>query len=221
MKFYTARQAIHDAYALHLRSKGFEVNQVSAVSKPDWSAQMARIQRMKEQPRVAALAEFAPVGHYRGDQSVKLDTDRLIWDSVQAGRVIAAVEALPMPMRDWVVWCYGPWGHAFEMNAQASLFGWISEQLDAAITGCQRRYRQVVVGKIRNVVAYTIIDYRHWMATDQHLYSNKAIKKNCRIQHGNWSRDFKQWQLWAHRLSDELDAKALPSVGKVLGGIDK
>ena len=110
MKFYTARQAIHDAYALHLRSKGFEVNQVSAVSKPDWSAQMARIQRMKEQPRVAALAEFAPVGHYRGEQSVKLDTDRLIWDSVQAGWVIAAVEVLPPHLKAWCYWCYTPLG---------------------------------------------------------------------------------------------------------------
>ncbi len=26
MKFYSARQAIHDAYAIHLTSKGFEVN---------------------------------------------------------------------------------------------------------------------------------------------------------------------------------------------------
>ena len=30
MKFYSARQAIHDAYAIHLTSKGFEVNPLAS-----------------------------------------------------------------------------------------------------------------------------------------------------------------------------------------------
>lgn len=30
MKFYSERQAIHDAYAIHLTSKGFEVNPLAS-----------------------------------------------------------------------------------------------------------------------------------------------------------------------------------------------
>ena len=71
MKFYSARQAIHDAYAIHMLSKGFEVNPL-------------------------------PGG--------TVDTDRLIWDSKDAGKVIAVVEALPDHLRAWCYWCYSPLG---------------------------------------------------------------------------------------------------------------
>ena len=43
MKFYSARQAIHDAYAIHMRSKGFEVNLMAAVSELDVLGELSKM----------------------------------------------------------------------------------------------------------------------------------------------------------------------------------
>ena len=57
MKFYSARQAIFEAYAIHLKSKGFDVDMIRATGKPDndrliWNA--------KEAGRVIAKVESLP-----------------------------------------------------------------------------------------------------------------------------------------------------------------
>ena len=125
MKFKSARQAIHDAYAIHMKSKGFEANLVAAVSELDASAEQAKMQRqldrlqgkeltqlqtLKKQQLVERINNFAPVTFAHGDRSSKVDPDRLIADATDAAKVIAIVESLPPHLKTWCYWCYSPLG---------------------------------------------------------------------------------------------------------------
>ncbi|WP_163371060.1 hypothetical protein [Endozoicomonas acroporae] len=127
MKFYSARQAIHDAYAIHMRSKGFEVNLTAAVSELDVLGELAKMrrqldrlpeddrltpaQRRQKAELVARLEGWAPVSFAHGDRSTKVDADRLIWDSKDAAKVISVVEKLPAHLKAWCYWCYSPLGN--------------------------------------------------------------------------------------------------------------
>ncbi len=126
MKFYSARQAIHDAYAIHMRSKGFEVNLTAAVSELDvlgeFSKMRRQLDRLPEDGRLtptqkrqksellAKLEGWAPVSFAHGDRFSKVDADRSIWDSKDAAKVIAVVEKLPVHLKTWCYWCYSPFG---------------------------------------------------------------------------------------------------------------
>ncbi|WP_067518584.1 hypothetical protein [Endozoicomonas ascidiicola] len=135
MKFHSARQAIHDAYAIHMRSKGFEVNLAAAVSQLDalkeLSAMHRKLGRMSEetptQKRQKAvfqrkIEQYAPVSFAHGDRSTKMDVDQLIWDSKDAAKVIAVVEKFPAHLKAWCYWCYSPLGDTNQ--------GWF-KQIDA------------------------------------------------------------------------------------------
>ncbi|WP_299733878.1 hypothetical protein [uncultured Endozoicomonas sp.] len=126
MKFYTARQAIHDAYAIHMRSKGFEVNLTAAVSELDvlkelsamrrkldkWQndEQLTPAQKRQKAELLTKIDQYAPVAFAHGDRSSKVDADRLIWDSKDAAKVISVVEGLPVHLKAWCYWCYSPLG---------------------------------------------------------------------------------------------------------------
>ena len=116
------RKQIHDAYALHMTSKGFEVKHTAAIKAIDVEAELAKRQLAlvhaeepgrtdKYRERMAARVEqYAPVAHIRGDHSVKFDSDRAIFEGVEAGKIIAQVEALPPHLKAWCYWAYTPFG---------------------------------------------------------------------------------------------------------------
>ena len=108
MRFTSARQAIHDAYAMNLTSKGFEVKPTVAVRKPDFAAFLRNTHRKKLKKRKQLLDEFNPVGFYRDNQSYRQTINHRICDTVEAGMIIAVVDSLPEPIKSWAVWAYGP-----------------------------------------------------------------------------------------------------------------
>ena len=176
MKFYSARQAIHDAYAIHLTSKGFEVN---------------------------------PLAFRAGGQSSKLDNDWLICNAVEAGMVITVVEKLEEPFRSWAKWAYGPRTEHF-LPEQGRFFDWLEQDVTERLASSERDYREVTKQRIRDVVAYTVLDYRSYAINGRHLYPTNLIIKKCRIQKQNWRRDFLFWQDYYWKLCDEhMDKRSL------------
>ncbi|WP_163372648.1 bacteriophage antitermination protein Q [Endozoicomonas acroporae] len=176
MKFYSARQAIHDAYAIHLTSRGFEVN---------------------------------PLAFRAGSQSSKLDNNLLICNAVEAGKVIAAVEKLDEPFRSWAKWAYAPRTEHF-MPEQGRFFQWLEQDVTEQLAKSGRDYREATKQRIRDVVAYTVLDYRSYVTNGQHLYPSSLIIKKCRIQKQNWKRDFQMWHAKYWNVCDKiLDANTL------------
>lgn len=216
MKFFSARQAIHDAYAIHLTSKGFEVNLVSATRKPDFSDGLTSIHRCKDATRAQKLAEFNPVGFYAEDRSQKQNNDSRICDAVEAGMVIAAVESLEEPFQSWAKWAYGPRTEHF-LPEQGRFFQWLEQDVSEKLASSERDYRETTRQRIKDVVAYTVLDYRSYVTTGRHIYPSSLIIKKCRIQRQNWKRDFQQWQEDYWGVCDGcLDRRALFPVGRII-----
>lgn len=99
-----------------------------ALREPDFSGYLRKAHRKHhddeardEQKRAELLSSFHPVGHYQEDRSVKLDANRLISDSAEAGKIIAAVERLPDHLKSWCYWCYSPLGQLDSSSNQSLL----------------------------------------------------------------------------------------------------
>lgn len=143
-------------------------------------------------------------------------SNSLIASAIEAGKVIAVVESLPRHLRHWAVWAYGPESERFSLAAQGGLFEWLVKYLDQLIAGSERKYRTATVAKIRDVVAYAVLNYRSRSLCGRDIHQIKEIKKGCGIQNGHWARDFLLWYNWALVLCEWLDVKTLPPVGKLL-----
>ncbi|MGI9276857.1 MAG: hypothetical protein ACR2PT_18675 [Endozoicomonas sp.] len=174
----SARRAVHDAYAIQLRTSDPELRTVASSSR-DISADAA-------------------------------------WSGLQAGKIIAAIEAQPVHLGSWLVWAYGPRVSSFEMPAQARVFDWLSAVSQKEINESQRQYRVATQKKIRDVIAWTVMDYRHFQMTEEHLYPVSEIKKRCQIRHANWKRDFQLWFHWTWMLCEQLDQEGLAPLEDVL-----
>ena len=188
-----ARSAIHDAYSIQLRSKGFDAFE----------------------PRIGGTG---------------FDSDYAICDGVMAGRVMALVDALPDLLRHWLVWMYCPavkatnllQSHGIRLSvsehaAQGKVFSWLNDEVGIRLLESDKKYRSATLTKIRDVVAWTVLDYRESICTDKHPYPVSEIKKLCGIAHNNWRRDFACWHQVALDICDALDREALRPVGKMLG----
>ena len=179
MKFYSARQAIHDAYAIHLRSKGFEIN---------------------------------PVSFRSANGSQKQNNDQRICNAVEAGKIIAAVESLEEPFRSWAKWAYGPRTQEF-LPEQAKFFQWLEQDVNQRLASSEREYRDTTLQRIRDVVAYTVLDYRGYAVNERHLYTASLIIRKCRIQRQNWRRDFERWwEVYWDQCDRNLDYACLTKV---------
>ena len=174
-----ARQAIWEAYAIHLTSKGFDVLDL-------------------------------------GGSTNTASNNALICNAVQAGKVIAVIESLPAHVRAWAVWAYGPRTENFGLSAQGAFFEWLVDDVAIRLLESKRRYGTGAAGKVRDVVAYTVMDYRHKVTIGKHLHTVAGIKKRCGIQHSNWKRDFADWRDCYIAVCDELDRQALRPLGSVL-----
>ena len=183
MKLRSARQAIHDAYALHLTGKSIGID-----------------------PR-----EFWQEG-----SSKKPDNNRQVCDAVEAGMIIAAVERLEEPYCSWAKWAYGPRVEQ-TLPEQARFFHWLEQDVMNRLVGMERNYRQATRDKIRDVVAYTVLDYRSYAVTERHRYPVKRIIKRCKIHRGNWQRDFQPWHDHYWNFCDrQLDRTVLIPVARVV-----
>ena len=157
MKFYSARQAIHDAYAIHLTSKGFEVN---------------------------------PLASRTGSHSIKQGNDLLICNAVEAGKIIAAVEKLDEPFRSWAKWVYAPRTEQL-MPEQGRFFKLLEQDVTEQLVKSERDYREATKQRIRDVVAYTVMDYRSYMTNGRHLYPTSLIIKNAGFRNKTGGEIFK------------------------------
>ncbi len=221
MRFTSARQAIHDAYAMNLTSKGFEVKQTIAVRKPDFAAFLRNTHRKKIKKRKQLLAEFNPVGFYRDDQSHRQTINHRICDTVEAGMIIAVVESLPEPIKSWAVWAYGPQSRDY-LREQGRFFSWLDRDVENNFAAIDRNYRPATRLKIRSVVAYTVTDYRRFILSGEHICPVKEIIKRCNIQRQNWKRDYQHWHEYYWNLCDTyLDRGCLPVVARVVGRISE
>ena len=212
----SARRAIHDAYAINLTSRGFEVKHTAAVTKPDFSSYLFSVNRRLPDNRVKLLAEFKPVGFYTGDYVPGGDNNQTICNTAEAGVIISAVQSLPEPFQSWAIWAYGPQTEHFKPE-QTRFFCWLENDIQNNLEAIQRKYKKPAIQKIRQVVAYTVLNYRAYLVNGTRPYPDSRIVKECRIQRQNWKKDYQSWSryYWL-RCDNYLDAKALRPVGKAV-----
>ena len=152
----------------------------------------------------------------RTTSGTKNISNSLIAAGCEAGKLISVVESLPRHIRHWAVWAYGPQVERFELPAQAGLFTWLSDQVDFVLDASGREYGESMRERIRSVVAYTVINHRHFSNARKPLHPVSEIKKLCKIHHQSWQRDFQPWKEWAELLCADLDRLSLPVVSKLL-----
>lgn len=149
-------------------------------------------------------------------RSTKNNSASLIASGIEAGKVIAVVEALPKQLRHWAVWAYGPEAESFSLSAQAGFFKWLVERVDQALANSERQYREATAAKIRDVIAHAVLNHRSRSSNGRDLTPLKEIKRQCGIRPDKWLRDFAPWYSWMLDLCSWLDRKTLPPVGKLL-----
>lgn len=101
-------KAIHDAYGINLRSSAdTEVTRTKRLSVEQRLLELNRPWKKGDSKRLAILHAYKPVCT-RADNRTKTSVNNIIASQVVAGKVIAAVEALPDVQKAWVKWCYAP-----------------------------------------------------------------------------------------------------------------
>ncbi|WP_257282134.1 hypothetical protein [Endozoicomonas sp. ISHI1] len=188
MQFKSASQAIHDAYALGFKNKGLDVHRM-------------------------LTADFKSSRGYK-------DRNWQHVDECESGLILLALAELQPHLQDWAVWCHGP-RVAEYLPEQGRFFEWLNQEVGIRLLEYELEYRkkpfsEAVSSKIRDVVAYTALNYRHFTTTGQHQYSDSDIQKEASIHRQNWKRDYERWQSYAWRLFDELDRQILPLVAGVV-----
>ena len=151
MKWTSARQAIHDGYATHLTSKGFEVNQTAPVRKPDFFSVLNSIHKAREVKREEKLAQFCPVGFYRENRTRKQVNNHQVCHAVEAGLIISAVEGLKEPFKSWAKWAYGPRTQEY-LPEQARFFRWLDQDVSDKLASSERKYKEATQRRIRDVL---------------------------------------------------------------------
>lgn len=183
MKLRSARQVIHDAYALHLMGKSTGID---------------------------------PKEFWQESQSRKPDNNQQVCNAVEAGMVIATVESLPEPYCSWAKWAYGPQTER-TLPEQGRFFQWLEQDVNCRLESMEHNYRQATRNKIRDVVAYTVLDYRSYAVNERHSYPVSQIIKRCKIHRGNWQRDFQPWHEHYWTVCDrQMDRTALIPVADTL-----
>ncbi len=191
MKLHSASQAIHEAYALGFKGKGLDIKKML-------SADFKSSRGFKD----------------RNWQHV---------NECEAGLILLALAELDPHLQAWAVWCHGPRVPEY-LPEQGKFFEWLNNDVGIQLLEYELEHRKkpfsdAVCSKIRDVVAYTALDYRHFSAIGKHLYSDSQIQKEAGIHRQNWKRDYQRWQSYAWRLFDELDRMLLPLVGGVVSEI--
>ena len=183
MKLRSARQVIHDAYALHLMGNSTGLD---------------------------------PKAFWREGQAKKPNNNQQVCNAVEAGLVIATVESLAEPYCSWAKWAYGPQTE-HTLPEQGRFFQWLEQDVNCRLDSMERDYRQATRHKIRDVVAYTVLDYRSYAVNERHLYPVSQIIKRGKIHRGNWQRDFQPWHEHYWTVCDrQLDRTVLIPVAKTL-----
>ena len=216
MKLRSAREAIHDAYATHLTSKGFEASFVSPAKKPDFGHFYRSVHSLNENRRERRISEFSPVGFYSGDRSDRSNNNASVCHAAEAGMVISTVENLPEPFKSWAKFAYGPRTQEF-LPEQAQFFRWLENDVVENFENINRVYRKATKDKIRDVVAYAVLDYRSYSISERHLYPVSLVISRCGIIRQNWNRDFLPWHRYYWNLCDSfLDQTCLPPVAQIV-----
>ncbi|WP_419831252.1 hypothetical protein [Endozoicomonas atrinae] len=179
MILLSARQAIHDAYAVHLTGKSYAID---------------------------------PQEFWESNQGKNPNINQQICNAVEAGMIISTVEGLDEPYKSWAKWAYAP-RTEHHLPDQGRFFEWLDRDVRQNLESIERKYREVTKEKIRDVVAYAVLDYRAFVINEIHLYPVSLIINRCNIQRQNWKRDFEPWHEYYWQFCDQqLDRMALVPV---------
>ena len=141
-------------------------------------------------------------------------------DEVESGIIQAALSRLPDHLQAWAIWCHGPRVPEF-LPEQGRFFAWLNDDVAIRLLSTDKNYHAATCDKIRDLVAYTAMDYRHYTATGEHLYPVRVIRKRCGILRQNWKPNFVEFHEHYWQLFDQvLDRTVLSVVAQALDRIN-
>jgi hypothetical protein len=169
MIFKSAGQAIHDAYAIHLRTPEFGATRSGGAT--NYSSQVA--------------------------------------NCVEAGKVIAVVEALPTDTRHWLMFCYGP-ACSHYMKSAWHVAGVLWEQMQQH--GISDKKRLAISG-LCMIVAQ---DFQAKLLRGEVTHAPGKVAKLLGVSPDHYRRDYGPWINRMERVLDAWDAEGLCAVGAVV-----
>lgn len=187
MRFEHARQAIHDAYAIHHRGGNPEVTGASSLPAC----------RGKNKARASATV-------------TKKGNPWAIVDQVEAGKIIAAVEALPAVARAWMLFAYAPsrfaGQHVVEQlieHAYGAIFGTDGDSWSGKAVKTQRVLR---------LVSTALQDLAHSLVSMKPKFTAAERAREIGVGVKNWHRDWSPLYIKVLSVFGALDQAGLPSV---------
>jgi hypothetical protein len=176
MRFISAAQSIHDAYAMHLSTP--------ESSQPGWGSTGAR------------------------------DNGMRIVGCIEAGKIIAVVEALPCDVRDWLMFAYGPGTQHFA-GAAWRVATELWQRIDAELSarGGVRAAKRKALAALCMIAAQ---DYRAKVARGRGQHQTEVIAKLLRVPASNYQRDYGPWIERMELMMEAWDREGRRTVGVVV-----
>lgn len=94
--------------------------------------------------------------------------------------IISVVENLDEPFRSWAKWAYAPRTQEY-LPEQSKFFKWLDADVLDNFSCIDRVIRDSTKIKIKDVVAYSVMDYRSYTISEKHLYPVSLIINRCVI----------------------------------------
>ncbi len=174
MRFISAAQAIHDAYAIHLAT-----------------------------PAGGAFDIRLTGGAH--------DANMRIAGCVEAGKVIAVVEAQPREVRDWLLFCHGPGTEHFAGAAwRVSTALWQRIEVALGEAGRVREKKRRALAALCMIAAQ---DYQAKLLRGSVMHSPEKIARLLKVPAGNYQRDYGPWIERMEQIMDAWDRQGRQAVG--------
>lgn len=138
----------------------------------------------------------------------KGDTTPQILHGIDCGRVLAAVDALPEPVRSWIYVAYAPAGWVTENHVWR-----VQEEL---ITEYHRRRQVREPGKIAVMALVCLSDMRARLSRNAPKLGPAAIAKKVRFDIRNWGNGWSDSYAVLEDIIDQWDREGLGPIAKNL-----
>lgn len=145
------------------------------------------------------------------------DANMRIAGCVEAGKVIAVVEALPRDVRDWLLFCHGPGTEHFAGAAwrvAAAVWQRIEAELDAQTKGRARQKKRKALSALCMIAAQ---NYQAKLLRGHPVHCSEHIAKllNASVG-GGFNRDFGPWIDRMEQIMDAWDKQGRQAVGALV-----
>lgn len=192
MRFEHARQAIHDAYAVHHAGKGLEV-----------PAGVSSLPACRGRNRARATATVTSKGN-----------PWAIANQVEAGKIIAVVEAQPGLVKTWLLYAYAP----PRFTSQAAMERLIEHAYGQvyASDGANWAGKAMKTQRVLAHVGLALADLAHSLVTGKPKYTMAEIARETGTPYKNWHRDWEPLYIQLLRSFGALDREGLPAVIRVV-----